>query len=174
MPGSSPRVRGKLTRPKEATTIPGLIPACAGKTAASPLDCVNVPAHPRVCGENSVYAQTNDAGRGSSPRVRGKLPSTIGPNDENGLIPACAGKTCCRILRLCVARAHPRVCGENLLKPAPIKVFKGSSPRVRGKQMFREVPAPLTGLIPACAGKTPGQRVTEPSASAHPRVCGEN
>ena len=40
--------------------------------------------------------------------------------------------------------------------------------------MLREVPPPLIGLIPACAGKTIACRMSLIAVRAHPRVCGEN
>ena len=54
-PGSSPRVRGKRSLSHADTGIPGLIPACAGKTARLPCLRDAATAHPRVCGENANY-----------------------------------------------------------------------------------------------------------------------
>ena len=51
--GSSPRVRGKLVAVLAAHHHAGLIPACAGKTAAVLRPVVTAAAHPRVCGENA-------------------------------------------------------------------------------------------------------------------------
>ena len=91
--GSSPRVRGKRPRRTPRTSRRRLIPACAGKTSVR----VRVPwplrAHPRVCGENEVAAGPAAHPRGSSPRVRGKLPCMIRYILSPRLIPACAGKT---------------------------------------------------------------------------------
>ena len=50
----------------------------------------------------------------------------------------------------------------------------GSSPRVRGKQRDFWPQNALTGLIPACAGKTVNLCPELQGAGAHPRVCGEN
>ena len=91
--GSSPRVRGK-----PATLCPwcsswGLIPACAGKTQDRYSLCSRQQAHPRVCGENKRHRLACAPKLGSSPRVRGKHPETLGVPVTNGLIPACAGKT---------------------------------------------------------------------------------
>ena len=52
---------------------------------------------------------------GSSPRVRGKLEPPEGEASISGLIPACAGKTAVGSETLAAMRAHPRVCGENLM-----------------------------------------------------------
>ena len=51
-PGSSPRVRGKLSPRQRLPAAVWLIPACAGKTAARESQSGADWAHPRVCGEN--------------------------------------------------------------------------------------------------------------------------
>ena len=51
---------------------------------------------------------------------------------------------------------------------------RGSSPRVRGKRRIRVRRRRISGLIPACAGKTMRVRGRRPERGAHPRVCGEN
>ena len=70
--GSSPRVRGKLSRALMTRSSIGLIPACAGKTSQPRARSWHRSAHPRVCGENLSRGVKNVAGKGSSPRVRGK------------------------------------------------------------------------------------------------------
>ena len=50
--GSSPRVRGKLGFLHALDGLPGLIPACAGKTRRNSWPARRAWAHPRVCGEN--------------------------------------------------------------------------------------------------------------------------
>ena len=70
--GSSPRVRGKHPAITKDDEIIGLIPACAGKTAARGHFPGGGQAHPRVCGENLGDLIDRAATVGSSPRVRGK------------------------------------------------------------------------------------------------------
>ena len=153
-PGSSPRVRGK---PQLAAALGGqygLIPACAGKTCTARPRASQWWAHPRVCGENTVGLTVDAASAGSSPRVRGKLPSTRRYQATGGLIPACAGKTDDDTGESDTDWAHPRVCGENADKLVPALGEYGSSPRVRGKRGLRTWSFALLRLIPACAGKT--------------------
>ena len=152
--GSSPRVRGKLRFERLSQLMPGLIPACAGKTMCIVILPFNRPAHPRVCGEN-VVVSTGSAWRfGSSPRVRGKHPRRPGRRRGRGLIPACAGKTSPTSPRGSPTSAHPRVCGENSRCAAARRGSSGSSPRVRGKHLIGELLSDSGRLIPACAGKT--------------------
>ena len=91
--GSSPRVRGKHRRAADHRLVRRLIPACAGKTnfACSKFEAIT--AHPRVCGENILNANTWNLSNGSSPRVRGKRETPETNRVVRGLIPACAGKT---------------------------------------------------------------------------------
>ena len=173
--------------------LPGLIPACAGKTRVNDHGCPCAGAHPRVCGENAGLGSFAFAFVGSSPRVRGKhmnrltdvqdarlIPACAGKtenpadNRHGGLIPACAGKTASISTTREEYPAHPRVCGENFPSPQATPRLPGSSPRVRGKRGTRPARRPAVGLIPACAGKTPRTRESPLEPGAHPRVCGEN
>ena len=172
--GSSPRVRGKPGDGPAAGARPRLIPACAGKTVRGAARFRSGGAHPRVCGENVRRALGKRGQWGSSPRVRGKLGVLGGEAEERGLIPACAGKTTSPTPCGSTGRAHPRVCGENLLASALAAWWLGSSPRVRGKRQELEAVDEQPRLIPACAGKTGSWPVRPPRRPAHPRVCGEN
>ena len=91
--GSSPRVRGKRGIVQAARIVPGLIPACAGKTVARHGETYCTRAHPRVCGENATAIETKTRELGSSPRVRGKRWLKHPLRCRGRLIPACAGKT---------------------------------------------------------------------------------
>ena len=172
--GSSPRVRGKPCASAFAHGVGGLIPACAGKTTLR-RECFRRRwAHPRVCGENVSRRRAIWFLRGSSPRVRGKHGDAAGDSQPLRLIPACAGKTRLGRQVRCLFRAHPRVCGENIISMQAFRQRAGSSPRVRGKPSDDVGDVRLRGLIPACAGKTPPGGASWPPARAHPRVCGEN
>ena len=172
--GSSPRVRGKLPPMLRRLLARGLIPACAGKTELWERANIRSGAHPRVCGENARQTRDFAAQWGSSPRVRGKLGLYVASWNGCGLIPACAGKTQPKSNSLSLARAHPRVCGENLESQSDKVHDAGSSPRVRGKHPVAGFVQPSVGLIPACAGKTPRRPPGAWAEPAHPRVCGEN
>ena len=111
--GSSPRVRGKRLWGTARDFRTGLIPACAGKTSVFFAYSDRSAAHPRVCGENVERLGHGVEAGGSSPRVRGKPPGWRPPSPNDGLIPACAGKTAAGPGRPHRRWAHPRVCGEN-------------------------------------------------------------
>ena len=192
--GSSPRVRGKLGRRVQRARELRLIPARAGKTGVLALTCCLLPAHPhacgetrrrpsrrrarrahpRVCGENGHAPCSVGCGGGSSPRVRGKRAPGGRQGPVLGLIPACAGKTSRGSRRWPRCSAHPRACGENAGTPLALLGTRGSSPRVRGKPAAASTFPALSGLIPACAGKTRGCSRAGTPRPAHPRACGEN
>ena len=172
--GSSPRMRGKLACQGIGFFSEGLILACAGKTNRIASLVSNLPAHPRVCGENGIRRGKPTSPPGSSPRVRGKRLDGLQVDAADGLIPACAGKTSASRPRTARLPAHPRMCGENRRARWDAGIAWGSSPRVRGKQAREGYPFLFDGLIPACAGKTRTAPSTASASEAHPRVCGEN
>ena len=93
VPGSSPRVRGKLEPGPVREGSSGLIPARAGKTRNSPNLGLLGRAHPRACGENQRTLRYPRHQAGSSPRVRGKQAPCGSGEHPPRLIPARAGKT---------------------------------------------------------------------------------
>ena len=154
VPGSSPRVRGKLRLFEVIGGRRGLIPARAGKTMSWSIMIRGSSAHPRACGENLELGVEGVEVGGSSPRVRGKPVVTMGTSAE--------------------MTAHPRACGENVSAKQEEPGDGGSSPRVRGKLLPLPTPLACVGLIPARAGKTTSAPPTAVGVSAHPRACGEN
>ena len=157
--GSSPLTRGKPEAVEVRTLRRGLIPAHAGKTRSCKSCLIVSTAHPRSRGENHPVPGTTFWYRGSSPLTRGKRYRGETTGGGGGLIPAHAGKTCCRGYANFGRGAHPRSRGENQASSAILPNTPGSSPLTRGK------PDPVHGathvrrLIPAHAGKTQAARV---------------
>ena len=151
----------------------GIIPACAGRRPR-PLSCVaRLGDHPRVCGEKFRREAEGEGEDGSSPRVRGEAVHSVGDDREEGIIPACAGRRHIREAFRSGAEDHPRVCGEKPRIPARLFCGTGSSPRVRGEDLFGWVDGFSTGIIPACAGRSKISRFLSWLRQDHPRVCGE-
>ena len=111
--GSSPLTRGKHTVAIREPSLPGLIPAHAGKTPASTLKPPSSAAHPRSRGENAVSAAYPASLTGSSPLTRGKRRAGCIDGLVQRLIPAHAGKTDAARPERERAGAHPRSRGEN-------------------------------------------------------------
>ena len=171
--GSSPRVRGKA---EDCTTCfkgTGIIPAGAGKR--NPENCEHSSSgdHPRGCGEKRMVGSSSRSSEGSSPRVRGKVPSPSPPSPSGSIIPAGAGKSAGERQAEALFRDHPRGCGEK--QDARFRPFQrlGSSPRVRGKGLRDMAPDDPRRIIPAGAGKRAVPRPRDPCQEDHPRGCGE-
>ena len=147
-------MRGKHSVNFEALDASGITPACAGKTSSAPSLSPRARDHPRVCGENVLWALPFSVVRGSPPRVRGKHDVVRGGARDVGITPACAGKTSGLLRSYARPRDHPRVCGENAAQPEDGALAKGSPPRVRGKLDAAQKALEGEGITPACAGKT--------------------
>ena len=187
-------MRGKLLLLADPNSKARNIPAYAGKTRHQGRRHRKGPEHPRVCGENPVTCAQSCSGRGTSPRMRGKLsiaepfgwgkrniPAYAGkPHPHVGLvlgvrnIPAYAGKTIAGTYIWRPLAEHPRVCGENADNVVMPVFNAGTSPRARGKRPKAHRGRLVGRNIPACAGKTSMVGVSGAWVTEHPRVRGEN
>ena len=111
--GSSPLTRGKRILLLTSFDEGRLIPAHAGKTRPTGLQCSRLSAHPRSRGENRIRTMTRLMRRGSSPLTRGKPYKAQWYGRTLGLIPAHAGKTPSPSYTVAGHPAHPRSRGEN-------------------------------------------------------------
>ena len=113
--GSSPRMRGKLMLVLPAMVTRRIIPAHAGQTRWCLPEPIRVSDHPRACGANLWCWWLFCCFFGSSPRMRGKLPSAIGTALSNRIIPAHAGQTRSMLGYSGTMPDHPRACGANVV-----------------------------------------------------------
>ena len=127
-----------------------------------------------MCGEHSRSQQAGSRTPGSSPHVRGTLPSTLWRYTVHGIIPACAGNTYVSIWARKFWRDHPRMCGDHFSFAMPAYERMGSSPHVRGTRVRPASEDLARGIIPACAGNTRGWRACTAGRGDHPRMCGEH
>ena len=172
--GSSPLTRGKPDRGEAGCAPHGLIPAHAGKTVYDDRSKRDHGAHPRSRGENILPCWPPPRPTGSSPLTRGKPLRVCAPRNNQGLIPAHAGKTVGERVTADVCEAHPRSRGENRIYTEGRTIPGGSSPLTRGKLGLANQGGPALRLIPAHAGKTRCVRPPPVLAEAHPRSRGEN
>ena len=126
-------MRGKHYPAQSHLSLHGITPADAGKTPPLSQICRHDKDHPRGCGENCPIAQPRYLGRGSPPRMRGKLRGHLATVKQNGITPADAGKTFLRAETTVLHEDHPRGCGENWLSDLWGGIKNGSPPRMRGK-----------------------------------------
>ena len=167
-------MRGTHTYLGYDLTIDGIIPAYAGNTSSLRLRWTGGRDHPRVCGEHPLGSPPLGSGSGSSPRMRGTRQGSTAKRAADGIIPAYAGNTFSLLLVLGRRRDHPRVCGEHPLVRRCVPRDPGSSPRMRGTQLFCLCRKLSTGIIPAYAGNTFYNTSKLLLIRDHPRVCGEH
>ena len=109
---------------------------------------------------------------GSSPRGRGGLVAIAVRNHFRGLIPARAGRSVPDLPVCQAAGAHPRAGGAVEQGAREMTPCPGSSPRGRGGQITDDNQADALGLIPARAGRSCGDELSERLLRAHPRAGG--
>ena len=68
--------------------------------------------------------------------MRGALPATIFTTPRTRIIPAYAGSTYESVAHILCDEDHPRVCGEHVAAIVDSMGVMGSSPRMRGAQLF--------------------------------------
>ena len=91
--GSSPLMRGKVRDVRYPVQDWRIIPAHAGKSDSSLIIALYVGDHPRSCGEMSSNLSNYRIEQGSSPLMRGKVPSPHRDSAPGRIIPAHAGKS---------------------------------------------------------------------------------
>ena len=133
LPGSSPRMRGKLHAAEAHTRACRIIPAHAGQTISNRAMANDHTDHPRACGANPVDTRASSPSPGSSPRMRGKPGARFWQSVRHRIIPAHAGQTQSGHLAGSVLTDHPRACGANAVARHFSTGYAGSSPRMRGK-----------------------------------------
>ena len=111
---------------------------------------------------------------GSSPRMRGALPSFSSDTSRSRIIPAYAGSTPTPLGGWTASWDHPRVCGEHRLEAIQASNPGGSSPRMRGAHPHGPESTLHVGIIPAYAGSTVEEKCAALRCWDHPRVCGEH
>ena len=86
-----------------------------------------------MCGEKVAMVTTAVSTPGSPPHVRGKELRVETCFADNGITPACAGKSNLFVFRRIEPKDHPRVCGEKVDLARMPASKPGSPPRMRGK-----------------------------------------
>ena len=152
----------------------GITPACAGKTSCSSISASITADHPRLRGENYRTADPHSNIPGSPPLARGKRLLFLLQFLHQRITPACAGKTTTHPASTDAYKDHPRLRGENDLRPVPAEMVSGSPPLARGKRAWEGLTEARDRITPACAGKTVFFVVTLDADRDHPRLRGEN
>ena len=91
--GSSPRVRSRLLKARQAAATERIISACAEQTRISLGRTSRYRDHLRVCGADHASIPKPELDAGSSPRVRSRRTETVVLGPTGGIISACAEQT---------------------------------------------------------------------------------
>ena len=126
-----------------------------------------------MCGEKVAMVTTAVSTPGSPPHVRGKELRVETCFADNGITPACAGKSNLFVFRRIEPKDHPRVCGEKRISVVLSCTSVGSPPRMRGKANIGRSFLHVRGITPAYAGKRMETMTRRHAVGDHPRVCGE-
>ena len=153
--GSSPRLRGTELSLSHRSSPARFIPAPAGNSLHWPSRKTLISVHPRACGEQVLSFGGESLLSGSSPRLRGTVPAIHHRRHHGRFIPAPAGNSDVAVTHLITVTVHPRACGEQRVTQdlGPLKI--GSSPRLRGTDLFIRTWLLSVRFIPAPAGNRP-------------------
>ena len=151
--GSPPHMRGKDHRLFVNHRFLRITPAHAGKSCWMRRIVADSGDHPRTCGE--------------------KCPIVGIILTEHRITPAHAGKRWCLSGWSAPPEDHPRMCGEKRAEFVFSSALVGSPPRMRGKEELARAVDSITGITPACAGKSKTFLGPADSCEDHPRMCGE-
>ena len=153
--GSSPRVRGRLVEDVVALARLGFIPACTGTLSPRWAPAMSLWVHPRVYGDAQLAMPSKGVPLGSSPRVRGR-------SDKLGKLTGEMGSS-------------PRVRGRLGMEAANHARPRGSSPRVRGRsaRLTPSTTAPPLGSSPRVRGTLLLEGCRRGQYWVHPRVYGD-
>ena len=171
--GSSPRMRGTPPRGVRVGDDRRFIPAHAGNSIPRNTPSAAPSVHPRACGELSGRYARHRLEVGSSPRMRGTLPSGVLDRDPHRFIPAHAGNSRIQRRQSPTESVHPRACGELAYQSTEGSSQDGSSPRMRGTLEGKTNTVEIDRFIPAHAGNSARHRVERLHMTVHPRACGE-
>ena len=172
--GSPPHARGRLHLNSRRIVVQGITPACAGKTRPQPCQVCEFRDHPRMRGEDHIIFNAVNQQTGSPPHARGRLPHPMNHQANQGITPACAGKTsewktmmsgrpdhprmrgedAGNAPQTPHRRDHPRMRGEDGLTAWPGVRVGGSPPHARGRRRVERPASHRRRITPACAGKT--------------------
>ena len=109
-----------------------------------------------MCGEKSLMVQRWETLKGSPPRVRGEEPPPEVIMSEEGITPACVGRSISAMHTAKTTSDHPRVCGEKSPYPFSHSSVTGSPPRVRGEAGEPAFPAFHLRITPRVCGEKAG------------------
>ena len=171
--GSPLRARGADRKGPPGDRRVRITPACAGSRRCRGLLARLRPDHPRVRGEQTVYASPRMVVEGSPPRARGEAGGGGLHGDPRRITPACAGSSHRMVTPKMSNPDHPPVRGEQGVGAAGVGGELGSPPRARGAGRPATTEPARRRITPACAGSRAATTRRRTETEDHPRVRGE-
>ena len=171
--GSSPRLRGTVGKIELKPFFFRFIPAPAGNSVPAMATVYRDPVHPRACGEQLCLTRIPARMAGSSPRLRGTGTGGESRRHQDRFIPAPAGNSALPPPVIPPSTVHPRACGEQPISSSSKRTPNGSSPRLRGTELWQCRSNDAIRFIPAPAGNSKPCKIRLARWSVHPRACGE-
>ena len=172
--GSPPHARGRRQWGYNLSTTRRITPACAGKTTSRSWTARRCWDHPRMRGEDVRHQEHRRVFQGSPPHARGRRGQVHLSCREQGITPACAGKTFGIKNIDGYSKDHPRMRGEDISMIEYGYVANGSPPHARGRLEAGHGHLDELGITPACAGKTATRPTCSSTRRDHPRMRGED
>ncbi len=172
--GLPPRVRGRRPLRTGLGDDDRATPACAGTTPRTRPGTCSSSGYPRVCGDDLAEQAHPVSAAGLPPRVRGRLPGSVGMLGRLRATPACAGTTALGRGLGHDDQGYPRVCGDDAGTTEQKLYPNGLPPRVRGRPSGASVSVEVGWATPACAGTTARACSVQPRSGGYPRVCGDD
>ena len=148
-------------------------PACAGTTSRVHGVGGVIEIQPRVCGDYALYPALEIIIRDTTPRVRGLRRDLRGLHVIFRYNPACAGTTHHTRKSGISTSIQPRVCGDYAHSRKSCRLYRDTTPRVRGLRLRRRLADQGRRYNPACAGTTIRNPLPSSAVSIQPRVCGD-
>ena len=152
----------------------GITPARAGKTHNLSRLCPGTQDHPRSCGKDHTLPLLRYSFLGSPPLVRERPFFSLPGFAEFGITPARAGKTRSKYAFHAGFWDHPRSCGKDVPCIGWDRLYIGSPPLVRERQIDFLTNAWEARITPARAGKTFLVCHISSCSWDHPRSCGKD
>ena len=194
-PGSPPLARERQLLVEQRLLQSRITPACAGKTAPLRKIFFDFRDHPRLRGKDDANREYSNTAIGSPPLARERRVRAVQRAGDDGITPACAGKTAIFTFSISSSRDHPRLrgkdrYGQTWVQPAyritpacagktyaiytRLKKSLGSPPLARERHDFNHGANAFCGITPACAGKTSLWAIWYIQSMDHPRLRGKD
>ena len=150
--GSSPRVWGQDGNVFGTISATGIIPTRVGTRTICFPPALRLTDHPHACGDKKAFVFALSRWKGSSPRVWGQDSVSAQLLPDCRIIPTRVGTSRTSLLRLSKSRDHPHACGDKVGETALSPFVTGSSPRVWGQVLNKQIDYLLQRIIPTRVG----------------------